>query len=412
MSRKLKVAVGMSGGVDSGVSAKLLVDAGYDVAGVHLHFWAESVEGDSRQNKCCSTESLMAARRTCDMLGIPFYTFNFEDIFKQTVVEYFLEEYKQNRTPNPCVVCNRKIKTGRLVKYVQGLGFDMLATGHYIRLVQRNEEGDQLSVGNFVNQEYDDQLKTDNCKLKTYREIFFDDMEARAKILNEYPNHKPMFLKMGEDKKKDQSYFLYTMKQEDLVRLVFPLANMTKDQTRQLAKDWNLPVATSKESFEICFIPTDDHTEFLSRHMDQSLIKVGDVVTEDGEVIGTHRGLPFYSMGQRRGFTSRKPIPFYVIGKNVEKNQLIVGNVLKSTRSVFTLERITWADESISLPMKSQVRMRNMGGFDDVEVYMNSEEVVEARVDVLQRGISPGQSAVFYDGDVILGGGVIGEVIA
>lgn len=388
MSRQLKVAVGMSGGVDSGVSAKLLVDAGYDVAGVHLHFWAESVEGESRQNKCCSTESLMAARRTCDMLGIPFYTFNFEDIFKKTVVEYFLDEYAQNRTPNPCVVCNRKIKTGRLVKYVQGLGFDLLATGHYIQLVQRDSESAE----------------------RGYREVRFDDMEARAKILDDYPGHQPMFLRMGEDRKKDQSYFLYTMKQEDLVHLLFPLANMVKDQTRQLAKDWALPVAQSKESFEICFIPTDDHTEFLSRHMDKKLLTPGEVVTEEGEVIGQHRGLPFYSMGQRRGFTSRKPIPYYVVGKNVEKNQLIVGNILTSTRSVFTLERTTWANEQMRFPLQSEVRMRNMGSFDQA-VVEQVDDTLRVTLEVAQRGVSPGQSAVFYDRDVVLGGGVIKEVL-
>lgn len=394
MDRRLKVAVGMSGGVDSGVSAKLLVDAGYDVAGVHLHFWAESIEGENRQNKCCSTESLMAARRTCDMLGIPFYTFNFEDIFKQTVVEYFLEEYRNNRTPNPCVVCNRKIKTGRLVKYVQGLGFDMLATGHYIQLVQL--ESSKLQTPQDPNK---------------YKVIPFDDMETRARILDEYPNHAPVFLKMGEDRKKDQSYFLYTMKQEDLVHLVFPLANMTKDQTRQLAKDWNLPVASSKESFEICFVPTDDHTEFLGRHLDQKHIQPGEVVTTDGEVVGWHRGLPFYSMGQRRGFTSRKPVPYYVIGKNVEHNQLIVGNVLNSTRSIFTIDKVTWAAESMPKEFSSKVRLRNMGSFDEAIVEGGNNDEWLVKLSVPQRGISPGQSAVFYDQDVILGGGVINEVI-
>ena len=387
--RKLKVAVGMSGGVDSGVSARLLVDAGYEVSGVHLHFWAESVEGETRQNKCCSTESLMAARRTCDMLGIPFYTFNFEDIFKQTVVEYFLEEYKNNRTPNPCVVCNRKIKTGRLVKYVQGLGFDLLATGHYIKIVQQVN-------GN-------------------YEEVVFDDLNRRAETLADYPNQEPVFLKMGEDKKKDQSYFLYTMKQEDLVHLVFPLAGMVKEQTRQLARDWNLPVASSKESFEICFVPTDDHAEFLGRHLEGKYLQPGEVVTVDGEIIGTHRGLPYYSMGQRRGFTSRKPVPYYVVGKNVEKNQLIVGNVLNSTRSTFKLVNVTWANEMIALPLRCEVRLRNMGTFDWCNVTKSSQQELPGEyivvLDKAQRGISPGQSAVFYDQGVILGGGVIDAVV-
>ncbi|MDQ3239518.1 MAG: tRNA 2-thiouridine(34) synthase MnmA, partial [bacterium] len=285
MSKRLKVAVGMSGGVDSGVAAKLLVDAGYDVAGVHLHFWAEYDPTQSRENKCCSTESLMAARKTCDMLGIPFYTFNFEDIFKETVVEYFINEFKELRTPNPCVVCNRKIKTGRLVKYVQGLGFDLLATGHYIKLVEETENG--MNV------------------------LGYDDMVKRAGILEKYPNHDPMYLKMGDDEKKDQSYFLYTMKQEDLVHLVFPLGGMVKEDTRRLAHEWNLPVATSKESFDICFIPGDNYRDFLQRHMSEHIIP-GDTVDTCGEVIGKHSGLPFYAIGQRRGFTTNKIVPYYV----------------------------------------------------------------------------------------------------
>jgi len=382
MSRRLKVAVGMSGGVDSGVSAKLLVDAGYDVAGVHLHFWAEHDPDVSRENKCCSTESLMAARKTCDMLGIPFYTFNFEDIFKETVVEYFLNEFKELRTPNPCVVCNRKIKTGRLVKYVQTLGFDMLATGHYIKLVQQAGDG--------------------------FETVKFDDLEKRARILEEFPNHAPMHLMMGDDAKKDQSYFLYTMKQDDLVHLVFPLAEYVKDNVRQMAKDWNLPVASSKESFDICFIPGDNYRDFLSRHMPEYIIP-GEVVNVQGEIIGKHEGLPFYSVGQRRGFTTNKIVPHYVVGFSKELNQLIVGKAGETDRDQFTVHSSTFASE-VGDSVECQVRLRHMGSFCEGRL-VREGDVMKVKLETPQRGITPGQSAVFYRDKVLLGGGVIDQVI-
>jgi tRNA-uridine 2-sulfurtransferase len=383
MTKRLKVAVGMSGGVDSGVSAKLLVDAGYDVAGVHLHFWAEYDPNLSRENKCCSTESLMAARKTCDMLGIPFYTFNFEDIFKETVVDYFLKEFKELRTPNPCVVCNRKIKTGRLVKYVQSLGFDMLATGHYIKLVEKTAD-DAYSV------------------------VKFDDMAKRQDILEKYPEHSPMFLMMGDDAKKDQSYFLYTMKQEDLVHLVFPLGEMVKDDVRKLAVDWKLPVAASKESFDICFIPGDNYRDFLSRHMPEYLIQ-GDVVDTTGEVIGKHEGLPFYSVGQRRGFTTNKIVPYYVIGFDKEQNRLIVGKSGQTERGEFTIHSETFADQ-ITDGLNCDVRLRHMGGFNEATIEIQDGKYI-VKLKTPQRGITPGQSAVLYKDKVLLGGGVIDNVM-
>jgi tRNA-specific 2-thiouridylase len=366
-----------------------LVDAGYDVAGVHLHFWAEYDPTISRENKCCSTESLMAARKTCDILGIPFYTFNFEDIFKETVVEYFLKEFKELRTPNPCVVCNRKIKTGRLVKYVQSLGFDMLATGHYIKLVQEVHPSTQLTPAQ-------------------YETVAFDDMAKRQAILEQFPKHAPMHLMMGDDIKKDQSYFLYTMKQEDLVHLVFPLASYVKDDVRKMAAEWNLPVASSKESFDICFIPGDNYREFLQRHMPDSIIP-GDVVNVQGEVIGKHEGLPFYSIGQRRGFTTTKVVPYYVIGFHKAKNQLIVGKAGETDRDNFTVHSPTFASD-IGEGLDCQVRLRHMGSFYEGRVEKSGDEL-RVRLTSPQRGITPGQSAVFYKDKVLLGGGVIDQVI-
>jgi tRNA-specific 2-thiouridylase len=387
MSKQLKVAVGMSGGVDSGVSAKLLVDAGYDVAGVHLHFWAESDPTLSRENKCCSTESLIAARKTCDMLGIPFYTFNFEDIFKETIVEYFINEYKALRTPNPCIVCNRKIKTGRLVKFVQGLGFDLLATGHYIQIVQAR--GGELSADSFSVVDY-------------------TDIVRREALLTEFPYHDPLYLSIGKDLKKDQSYFLYTMKQEDLVHLVFPLGSMVKDDTRRLATLWNLPVASSKESFDICFIPGDNYRDFLQRHMSEHILP-GDVIDTQGAVIGRHNGLPFYAVGQRKGFTTNKIVPYYVIGFNKEQNQLVVGKSSETERSYFSLHSTTFAHDLADASFSCLVRLRHMGQLYSGTI-LKEDSGYRVKFDTPQRGISPGQSAVFYKDSVLLGGGVIDTV--
>jgi len=204
-----KVAVAMSGGVDSGVAAALLVKQGYEVTGFHLRFWKEKAK--DFENKCCDIKSLEAARKTAWKLGIPFYVLNFEEIFREKVVDYFLREYASGRTPNPCVMCNKYVKFGEFLRYVRGLGFDYLATGHYSRIAAK--------------------LKTQNPKLKTYH------------------------LLEAKDKSKDQSYFLYNLTQRQLFHILFPVGEYAKTEVREMAKKWGLPVAERPESQEICFFP-------------------------------------------------------------------------------------------------------------------------------------------------------------
>jgi len=356
-----KVAVAMSGGVDSGVAAALLVKAGYKCVGFHLHLWSEKVEGEGFENKCCSTESLETARRTAYRLGILFYVLNFARPFKKQVVDYFLKAYTAGLTPNPCIACNKFIKFGELLNYVRKLGFDYLATGHYAR------------------------IKKDH-------------------------------LLMGKDKNKDQSYFLYNLKQNQLSQILFPVGKYQKKEVIQLAKKWHLPVAYRPESQEICFLPGDDYRPFLKRHLKGS-IKTGEVVDIKNQTIGQHQGLPLYTVGQRHGFSLNPKLqtpvlpPYYVVGKDIKKNHLIVGFGKETERKEFVVRNVNWVNENCRLKtlnygLNCQVRIRHQGGFypAKIEIQKNKTKVTLLEP---ERGISPGQSAVFYQKDEVLGGGVI-----
>lgn len=358
--KKKKVAIAMSGGVDSGVAAALIVKAGYQTAGFHMHLWAEGLKDKRFENKCCSTESLEAARKTAEQLGIPFYKVDFlEEIFKKRVVDYFLKEYGLGRTPNPCVMCNRFIKFGELMGYAKGLGYDYLATGHYARVV-----------------------KKDN---------FFH-------------------LLMGKDKNKDQSYFLYNLTQKKLAQVMFPVGDYLKTEVIKMARKWKLPVAERPESQEICFYPEDDYRPFLKRQIKRKIIS-GKVVDVKGKLIGEHQGLPLYTIGQRHGFkiTDKKVIgPLYVIDKKIKKNQLVVGFGKEAERKEFGVKEVNWIDLLIAkrLPLNAKVRIRHQG-----ELLRTRVQGLGSRVKVIldesERGIAPGQAAVFYHGEEVLGGGII-----
>jgi tRNA-uridine 2-sulfurtransferase len=235
--QKLKIAVAMSGGVDSSVAAKLLKDQGHKVVGIFLHFWKEEIGGKkSLENKCCSAQALLDARRVAKKIGIPLYTLNFAKIFKKQVVDNFLSEYGRGKTPNPCVRCNKLVKLGLLIKQAKKLGFDYVASGHYVRLKE---------------------------------------------------NHKTFSLYAAKDKNKDQSYFLYTLNQAELKHLLFPLGDYLKPEVRRLAKKFKLPVAEKGESQEICFISDKSHNDFLKRHLK---LKPGKIKTLDGQILGQHQG--------------------------------------------------------------------------------------------------------------------------
>jgi len=348
--KKKKVAVALSGGVDSGVAAALVVKKGYQTAGFHMFLWKE------RPSK--TDESLEAARKTADQLGIPFYKVDFlEEIFKKRVVDYFLKEYGLGRTPNPCVMCNRFIKFGELMDYAKGLGYDYLATGHYAR-VKEDED---------------------------------------------------FHLLMGKDRKKDQSYFLYTLTQKKLARVMFPVGNYQKTEVIKMARKWKLPVAERPESQEICFYPEDDYRPFLKRQIKGKIVP-GKVVDIKDKVIGEHQGLPLYTVGQRHGFkiTDKKVIgPLYVIDKKIKKNQLVVGFGKEVEKKEFGVKEVNWiSGKTPKKEIKCQVRIRHQGELLGCRVKGIGLRV-KVVLDEPERGVAPGQAAVFYQKEEVLGGGLI-----
>lgn len=356
--KRKKVVVAMSGGIDSSVAAALLKIAGFNVVGVFMKFWFPSEENSSNKwNRCCSPDSERRARQVAKILKIPFYVFNFEKEFKKRIVDYFLEEYKKGNTPNPCVVCNKEIKFGLLLEKALKLDTDFIATGHYARI-------------SF--------LEKHNFKL----------LRAR-------------------DENKDQSYFLWQLNQKQLKRILFPVGNYAKTKVRELAKKFKLPVLNIPESMEICFVPGAVE-DFLKRRLNP---KPGPILTADGKTIGHHQGLPFYTIGQRKGIELSGG-PFYVVKKDTKKNALIVASVLKDSAlwsKTLIAKNINWLsskEPKFPLKIKAQIRYHH----EAVPAVITKK--LDARrhrliFNQLQRAITPGQSVVFYRGQELVGGGII-----
>ncbi len=370
-----KVVVAMSGGIDSSVAATLLKERDFDVIGIFMKFWSEpGVEG--AWNRCCSPEAEAKARWVAKSLGIPFYVFNVEKEFKKRIVDYFLTEYKAGRTPNPCVVCNKEIKFGLLLEKALVLDADFVATGHYARVV---------------------------------------DVDVRRQHKQ---NQRIKLLKLlkGRDKNKDQSYFLWMLSQNQLRRILFPVGDYTKDKVRNLAKRFNLPVLDIPESMEICFIRTTLN-DFLARHLQSKpgpIICAMSNIAHKGEkwkVIGKHKGLPFYTIGQRKGIELPGG-PFYVVGKDLKKNTLIVTPFFNDkklySKSLIT-KNVNWLsgrEPKLPLKIKAQIRYGHKAVTATIikKLKGGKIELVFSRP---QRAITPGQSVVFYQGDEIVGGGII-----
>ena len=358
-----KVLVAVSGGVDSAVAAKFLIDAGYNVSGIFLNFWKESsVDNNFKkaaENKCCSLESQMDAKKVCLSLGIPFYTYDFSKVFKKEVVDNFLSEYQAGRTPNPCVICNKKVKIGGLIEYAKSLGFDYVATGHYV------------------------QIKKGRGKYKMFR---------------------------AHDKNKDQSYFLYSLNQEELSHLLFPLNDIKKDKVRQVAKKAGLAVAEKNDSQEICFIPGKHHNDFLKRHIK---LRVGNIVLwPEEKILGQHQGLSLYTIGQRRGIDIGGTGPYYAAKFDVQNNILYVVKNFNDPilyDKQMTVKNVNWINEkSLKFPLKIKAviryRHKPVACIVDYDKKNNEAKVVFSRK---QRAVTSGQSAVFYELDEVLGGGII-----
>jgi tRNA-uridine 2-sulfurtransferase len=360
------VVVAMSGGVDSSVAAALLVEAGYRVTGVMMRLWAEDTPSTATpgpagaENRCCTDEAVNEARRVASLLGIPFRLVDYEDAFKACVVDYFVAEYGRGRTPNPCLACNRHLRFGRLLAHARQMGADYLATGHYARVDRPDGSGDGR-----------------------YR------------------------LRMGVDPNKDQSYVLYVLGQEALRHVLFPLGAYTKPQVRELARRHSLPVADREESMELCFVGDDDYRGFLRRHAPQ-VVEPGPILDSAGRVIGRHRGLPFYTVGQRRGLGIAAAEPLYVIRLDVERNALVVGPAGELGRRRLTASEVHYvAGQAPPGPVRVQAKIRYRATL--AEATWTPLEGARAAVEFDRplRDITPGQAVVAYEGDEVVGGGLI-----
>lgn len=364
VEKKIKVAVGISGGVDSAVAVALLKEQGYEVTGVHLYCW-------DKGPYCTADKDRASALRVAKHLNIPFVVWDLRKEYKRRVIDYFFDEYRKGRTPNPDVMCNREIKFGIFMKKaLKELKVDKVATGHYARTRKSNK---RQAISN-----------KENLSPITYH------------------------LSRGVDESKDQSYFLWILTPKQLEYILFPIGHMTKKEVRAKAKKLNLPCAERPDSQGICFIGPVNVAKFLREHLS---IEVGPVVNKKGEVIGEHDGVWFYTEGQRRGFRITKPgYPLYVIKKDLEENTLVVGRGKEAEVKEFKVGKINWiSDKPSAKSSKVGVRIRHLGEIVLAKIKME-ERAISVKLHCPTHGVAPGQSAVFYQKDEVLGGGVIERI--
>ena len=371
----------MSGGVDSSTAAALLVEQGYDVIGVTLKLWKQDCFSPAQDLfKCCGSRAMADVRAVCDHLGIPFHMIDDAEEFQKEVISRFAAEYRAGRTPNPCILCNEHLKFGTLLQRADQFGAQYVATGHYARVERVVGAPSTVSA---------------SC----------GNEPRRAEPVLGAPGR--YLLKRGRDPRKDQSYFLFSLRQDQLARALFPVGGQTKSDTRAAARRRELKTAEKKESMEICFVPDNDYGKFL-READLAQKHRGEIVDLHGRVLGHHDGIEFYTIGQRKGLGITTPKPVYVIELDAANNRVVVGDDSALDRDEFTVDRCNWIPfETPPASIEATVKIRYNHPGTPATVTPLGNGSAKVKLHSPQRAITPGQAAVFYQDDLVVGGGWI-----
>lgn len=353
---KKKVLVGMSGGVDSSVAAYLLKEQGYEVIGVTMQIWQDDEEFIEKEGGCCSLSAVADARRVANKIGIPFYVMNFKDAFKRNVIDYFVDEYMEGRTPNPCIACNKFIKFSSFLDKAMAMGIDYVATGHYAIIEKHNDR---------------------------------------------------YIIKKSEDDKKDQTYALYNLTQFQLERTLMPCGQYKKSKIREIAKEIGLRVHNKKDSEEICFIPDNDHGRYIKNRFPNK-VREGNFVDKQGNILGTHKGIVYYTIGQRKGLGIAFGKPMYVVDINPFRNEVVLGDLEDLLNTELIAKDTNYIPfDTLKEPMEVEVKIRYSQTPSKAIITPIEDGRVRVNFHEKQRAITKGQSVVFYKDDLLIGGGII-----